>query len=759
MTGLSLRQGQKFPELIHQFGQAAQKRAMHTGNAADEAAAIKNASTWEGEGGEAAREALGRHITTFDASKVKDNELAIAAWAAELRATDVAKHIKEAVDYAESKPYPCHVDEDTNTVSPPDMAFMDDKERKLAEAKYAKAQNQILQVLGDLEEANTEFANAIKAGTGGEIPPGVKEGSQDAQAVKKALAEGKPPPPEVLDRIKQITDLSPEQKKAWEAGKLTIPQSSMDYLNSFSRSMDGQNIQQLKDMMVNKVSEPDARNMMNGFQMISDPKVQAPGKDGMPRMQGSFDRLPDGIKNVAGQTPVLGRAPDGSKVSDYQFHDYMQDRQDLAAIMNKGGADFMHGSDLDRAVLKQAGELLDKTPGETAFTGDGKLTGPLHDSREAIQSMLSSAGRDNLAVHDLVAGTDGHTPNNKLIGELMTQHWNDGGSAAGHLASNAAAGNSSAGLAPVANDPTQFAAAQRAGETVHAFDQYVADHGKELSAIEKPGSLGMEKEALGSYNPELTKELARGTDPFLDDAINHPVDNTAGFDPLDKVGHDANMPKTRDLMGILESNPEAAQIMHGAVDRDVLDYQKQFTDSVTGHQTVRGDALDSAARLLGLDDTGSSMANAQDGRLTYDNAKAMYDAKSGAFDTLSKIATDNPTIKEAMDNINRIPGGDTMLKDMLLGKAPDPYVENHMPSHDFTSNKYYIAQELFQQGYGSPEARNLFQNGFPSYDQMVSSGDIRDQVSQFLGNLSPKIDGMGGTYQTVMPHDPPKFGH
>ncbi|SHU93154.1 Uncharacterised protein [Mycobacteroides abscessus subsp. abscessus] len=420
MTGVPLAQGRKMPESIQQLREAAQERGKNLGKASDETAAIRNASTQQGAAGDAAREALSHSVTTFDGAKMKAHELALDAWMAENHAAKVRKDIEELVAYADARPA-CHIDEIANTVTHPvrDDHMTDQEWKDAKEKKYPDVQNRMLQVVAELKTVCEEFAAAIKEATDGEIPPGVREGAQDAQAVKTALKDGKPIPAEVLDRIGKITNLSEADKKPWEAGRLTIPQSSMDYLNSFSRSLDGQNIQQLKDMMLTKMPEGDAKNVMNGLQMISDPKVQAPGPNGM---KGSFDRLPDGIKNVAGNTPALeGRTTVG------QFQALLDDRKDLATIMSSGTSDFMHGSELDRAVLKQADQLLDKMPGKSWSSGDGALNGPIKDSREAIQSMLSAAGRDNMAVHDLVAGVDGHTPNDRFIGELMKQDWNDDG--------------------------------------------------------------------------------------------------------------------------------------------------------------------------------------------------------------------------------------------------------------------------------------------------------------------------------------------
>ncbi|WP_100485557.1 hypothetical protein [Mycobacteroides abscessus] len=733
MTGLSLAQGRKFPELIHQFGQAAQKRALHTRNASDETEAIKHASTWEGEAGEVSREALGRKVTTFDASKVNDNELVIAAWAAELRATKVKQDIESAVQFAESEPYPCKVDEVTNTVSPPDMAFLKPEQRKQAEAKYVEKQNRILQVVAELEEANIEFANAIKMGTGGEIPPGVKEGSEDAQAVKKALAAGMPPPPEVLDRIKRITDLSPEQKKAWEAGKLTIPQSSMDYLNSFSRSMDGQNIGQLKDMMLTKVPESDARNMMNGFQMISDPKVQ--GADG--RMKGSLDRLPDGMRNVANLPKEWNSST--AKLSP----ELLRDRQDLAAIVQKGSADFMHGSDLDRAMLKQTEALLDAKPVTEPVTGAQMFV-----ADPAIQDMLKAAGRDNLAVHDIVAGVDGHTPNDKFIGNLLTHHYGDEGVSAGTLAH---------GIAPVANDTSQLGAATRAGETAHAFDQYIGNHGKELAGIENPWKTDWAgdplKETFGKLNPELASALAEANDPFVDDLNGKVIDHTRGFEALDDPVADRNMPHTRDLMATINGDPTAAKTLHEATELDINQYQKNYTDSLLNHQNPDVDSMNAAGRLQGLNDVGTNLAENQHHKMTYDEAKQLYDSKAGALDELKKLANEVPGVKEVLGNLDKMPGDP--LKDMLVGSEPTQADPSHLAVRGSEPVQYNIAKQLFEQGYGDKSMLHdaLDQHGnLRSYEDFKSLSSVKNAITEYL-----KTSGVTGikdyddTYRATLP--------
>lgn len=739
MTGVPLEQGHKMPELVHQLGEAAQKHGTNLGKASDETAAIRNASTQQGAAGDAAREALGHSVTTFDGAKMKGHELALDTWMVENHAVKVRQDIDELVRFAESGRYPCKIDEISNTVSPPDMAFLKGQEKKDAEAKYVQVQNRVLQVAAELETVCEEFAAVITEATSGEVPPGIKEGAADAQAVKAALADGKLPPPEVLHRLGQITNLSEADKKAWEAGRLTIPQSSMDYLNSFSRSLDGQSIQDLKTMM-NKLPEPDAKNLMNGLQMISDPKVQAPGKDNK-GMAGSLNRLPDGMRNVA-NLPDSWKGDPSKVMLPNAIDGLFKDRQDLAAVMSKGSADFMHGSDLDKAVLKQADLMMDFRRENDGITHIGQTSG----GDQVIQDMLHAAGRDNWAVHDVVAGADGRTPNNDFIGELVkNQYWNDGGAAAGTLVD---------GVPHVANDASQLAAAQRAGETVHAFDQYIGEHSKELSAITLSDGHSV---SFGELNPELDMALGHATAPFTDDMTGKVIDNTRGFEPLDDMKAngqpvDQNMQITRDTLGILEGNPDGAKALHASIDQNVLAYQDKYADSVVEGPRPDVDSLKAGGRLQGLDDVASSMAHAQDGKLDYQNAMDAYKDKSEAFDLFKSGGGQVPEVKDILEKIGKMPGGEDMLKDMLLGKPPESYIDSHIPIKDSDAVQYHIAQQLFEQGYGN---RELFSSGFPAY----GDSDAMNRVREYLGaSVNGDIDQWHKAYRGAMPTMPPPFG-
>jgi hypothetical protein len=168
-VGLTLAYLRKLPDLIDEFGEAAQKRADGSADAAGEIKALRDASSWQGSAREAADDALNRKVTALDASQERDAAVVAAARGAHDRAQQTVAELNELQDFAEKWPV-CRIDEATNTVTPPNTNFLHDDAAKAAEAKFADVQNRVAQILAEGEEADFEFGNAIKTGTGGGAP-------------------------------------------------------------------------------------------------------------------------------------------------------------------------------------------------------------------------------------------------------------------------------------------------------------------------------------------------------------------------------------------------------------------------------------------------------------------------------------------------------------------------------------------------------------------------------------------------------------
>lgn len=719
------------PDQIDEVADALAERARTGGQTAEDLRGLHGMATWEGDAGEAAKQAIDKSASKLETSAQND---ALASLFTKKSAGDVRtvkNSLKSIVEDAAAEPA-VSLNLETNTVTPPDTTGWEEEDvQKLAD-KVADLEDRIVAMLAAAAEADSDLGRVMTAAAGGDPQTPAQQGSGDGQSLQDGQLT-----PEELARLTENTTLTPEQLDALARGNLVLPASQMEYLNSLARSMDGMNIQQTRAMVDNldKANPGAGRDLVNGLQMLSDPKIQAAGGD----WKGGLDRLPSGIKNVAAALP-----------SD-RGNIHAEDRRDLAAIIMKGSPEYMQGSDLDRSVLKQTEQILKGAPDWTYKQGWELSANP------ALKDMLAAVGRDHWAVHDLVAGADGKSPNNEFISNVLRHNWDDGGTAASTLVH---------GLAPVATDTMQLDAATRAGETVHAFDQYIASHPTEftnMTSLEPKdqwhgdGPVYRDNEMFGKANPQLAQALAEANVPFLDDMVGHDLNNTSGFAPLDDGG-DANMPRTRDLLAILGSDPQAAGTLHDAMKADHLGFQNEYVNSLANNQTPDVDALKADGQLQGLKAVASSMTNAQELTLEHDQAVEEHDQKSGGFNTLKEVGSYFPGVNKALDNIGNIPGGDELMEDMFgVGEAPGDPLMPHIPVQSENANQYHVAQQLFEARYGD---LSKFPDGFPSYEEYVSKDSVRNDVTQYLGGqIRSDLAESGSAYQRTLPHDPPKFGN
>lgn len=720
------------PDQIDEVGNALADRARTGGQTAQELRGLHEMAEWEGEAGDAAKHAIEKSATHLETSVQNDFLTSMATKKSAQDVRTVKNDLKAIVDYAAAQPA-VPINLDTNTVTKPDTTGWDDDDIKTLNDKIAELEDRIVAMLATANETDSDLGRAMKAAAGGDPQTPTEQGSGDGHSVRDGQLT-----PEELARLKENATLTPEQLHALARGELVLPASQLEYLNSMARSMDGMNIQQTRAMMDNldKTNPGASRDLMNAMQMLSDPKVKAAGAD----WKGGLDRLPDGVKNVAQGLPA-----DRGNI-------HVQDRQDLAAIMMKGSPEFMHGTDLDRAVLKQTEQLLKGAPAGTFEKGWE------HSADLVLKDLLPAVGRDHWAVHDLVAGADGKSPNNEFISNALRHQWDDGGAAAGSLVQ---------GLAPVAADATQIEAATRAGETVFAFDKYIVDHHGDFTNMfdrvpMAPGEVGTPdvqgNQTLGKAHPQLVQALAEANTPFLDDMMKHDWNNTHGFGDLEattdaKGGDDANRPKTVKLLNTLYSDPIAASTLEGAVEGHHLGLQQEYVESRANHDIPDRDALNADRRLQALNDVGLSASSAQQAANQHAQELLEHQQKAAQWEAFTTIGGSIPHVSDAIDAVSKVPGADSLLEDTFGGgeapKAPDI---PHIPLQDPESNQYNIAEQLYEKNYGD---KNIFPNGFPSYETYADAegGDVRNDVMEYLGGeIRGDLNGSGDIYHSTLPH-------
>lgn len=177
------------PEIADLAGSTRDAAANHTASA-DFYRALASASTWEGDGGNAARAAM--IASAADHSDTADNLGAAATGmdSARQQAEAIAITIASILNDAAASPAVL-VDETTNQVIPPDVSFLDAETAAQVAAKVADLQARIADVLADGEQVDADLASAIGTATGVSAP------AQPAKSLEDLLlpSAGKPQQP------------------------------------------------------------------------------------------------------------------------------------------------------------------------------------------------------------------------------------------------------------------------------------------------------------------------------------------------------------------------------------------------------------------------------------------------------------------------------------------------------------------------------------------------------------------------------------
>ncbi len=170
------------PEIADLAGSTRDAAANHT-SSADFYRSLASASTWEGDGGNAARAAM--VASAADHSDTADNLTTAATGMdnAHQQAEAIATTITGILNDASASPAVL-VDETTNQVIPPDVSYLDDETAAQVAAKVADLQARIADVLADGEQVDADLASAIGTATGVPAP------TQPAQSLEDLLLPG-----------------------------------------------------------------------------------------------------------------------------------------------------------------------------------------------------------------------------------------------------------------------------------------------------------------------------------------------------------------------------------------------------------------------------------------------------------------------------------------------------------------------------------------------------------------------------------------
>ncbi|MDH6198128.1 hypothetical protein M2272_004787 [Mycobacterium frederiksbergense] len=141
---------------------------------------LNTASTWEGEGGDAARAAMEATAQNHDATAENLRNAAGGMEDAAHDAEDISKKVKDILDYAAEQPA-VEINESTNQVISPDTSHLTEEAAEKVASKVAGLESDIAAVLADADLVDADLARDIATATG-TTPPDVNGGASDGRA-------------------------------------------------------------------------------------------------------------------------------------------------------------------------------------------------------------------------------------------------------------------------------------------------------------------------------------------------------------------------------------------------------------------------------------------------------------------------------------------------------------------------------------------------------------------------------------------------
>lgn len=754
--GITLADVQNWqPEQIDEVSQAAAQRARTSGEAAETLRNLSVFGTWKGEAGEAAQQAINQSATTLSLSQKEAFLVALGAGKAAGDVRKVKNDLQSLMDYANAAPH-VQIDLATNSVIPPDTTGWTDEEIEALRTKTTEIENKMTAVLAAAEEADGDLARVLTAATGGDPELPGEQGTNDGNSLQDGQLT-----PEEMARLEENTNLTPEQQEALVRGELVLPTSQMEYLNNLSRSLDGKSPAEIRSM----IDQMNANGQNGGavadaLQLLGNENITTAGDpgQGVPT-QGGMQNLPSGIRETFERptrgpaVPTQGTNEQGNPTIDMPNMEKpfpeIDNYRDIAAIVQSGDASLQQGTAMDEALLNKSEEILnglEQAP-HIPWEADAGMSQRFIDP--GVQEMLAAAGRDQMAVHNELAGVDGATPNNGFIENLMTHQWADDGAAAGSLLNTA-------GAVPTdLTDPTQMAQATRVAETMHAVDQWVAQTDNTKALLDIPGT---GNQSLGQVNPELTQALAEGNRHYIDDLLGNPLDTTDGlFKPLDD-GSNAQMPGMTNLFGVIDTNAEAAGILNSQAYLNGVQYQAQFEQSILDGGSVDTGDLQSAGTLKGVIDSAANMAD--NDAIKYGNLQEVnaYESRGMWFDMATTLGKEIPGVSSILEWADK--GPVNPLQEIFVGDAPAGADPKQIVQQTSDAMQYTIAQRLLDANLGNAgifDEYGLINNENRQLDPLKDDlTDFRSAFTNYFNsvneNIKDGIEDYEDGYRDAMPN-------
>ncbi|MDM2421465.1 TPR repeat region-containing protein [Mycobacteroides abscessus] len=702
--GMTFAELMDWPPHIQALSDAAAKRGEASQRASDKVQAIVDMSTWQGDAGEAAKDAMKRSAARFDQVGMDAIFLAMHINKAHGESQTLADDIKTFLADAAADP-PVIIDPKTNAVTPPDITGKKPEEIQKIINKLKDLQSRASGLIARGENLDAELARVLDEGTGGHTMDqkritGNDDATQAREDVTKVLNNSAND--EERARVTQAMALTPEQQADMDAGRpVQLSSRQQLYLGQMQAQMNGMTVddiykaqQDLKTSKNNPIS--------NALQLMSSKQVSFADTGKHVGDTGSTDKLTAGGFEQLPKSVRASIDPDSAAKLGIPMGDHLGQ---LSTIVKEGDPGLQHGTGLDQKMMDRAANLLH---GENSM--GLRSSGPFDST---LQQVFESAGRDHVVDHDLLVGDKGK----QFFNDLSHHTFPDNGKSAGGLMSwthdSALVGKNEFGHYVSADE------ARISGETAHAYASYAAEDKGLLTLKDDDGNT----HTLGQTSPELVKGMAHGLMPYAAmiggaEKDNGIFPNTPGFDHSfdDKTDIDSGkMPKAKALLSVLNTNTDAGKEIDGALYVESAIASDHFASTThDGTGGAVGD-LDKAARMRALADLGINQAAdaSTNNKATdaYQHAKDVYEMKQLAYDTGAKGLS---ALVGAAEGPAGTIGGPAIdiaanaMKSSIVGDPPDPASTTHTSTPEISTGnaQAQVIDSLLSRGVLTPEQVN-----------------------------------------------------
>jgi EspA/EspE family len=616
---------------------------------------------------------------------------------------------------------------------------------------FTKSNGDLAKIGGQIRTIGSEY-DAL-----GNQKLGTKEGGGDVLGVKGDEGKGEPHPEDTEELVKKA--LAGDQQAAGKvhdilgtintdqlqphtdpgkpgstapAKPLTELQSeTVGQMQSQMRNMSMSDLNAARDRLGNNKSI-----LSDAMQVMSDPDVNyahksgaglmIPGQDGW--LPGGGTDLPTGVQDTLNEKlhlvgPAEGTTPGRAQPVNIPFADTpgAHNLSALADIVGDGDPRLQQGSALDHGLMSRAGDVL-------GAEGTG------HWGDDVVEKVFDTAGRDTVVDHDML------TQNQGFVHDVMTHPWHDGGASASTLTDWIHDGATSAN--PDLN--------VRAGETSSALASFMDSHKDQLMNFPTEGNA-----PLGQVNPELTKSLAAAMSPYVDEMAGHNIDNTSGFKQLDGSG-DLSYPHATNVFSVLDTSPDAADIINQRSTEVQSSYINQFADSAIHNPDHPADSslMEDAGRLKGITQMGA--LNASNDLIADDNSarKAAHDMLGRGYDLAVTAVETVPAVGPALGL------GSAFMRDAIVGPDPATTPLNEVEVRSSDGMRTALAQTFINHGMGSQQditglaphyndTTQQWELQIPAEDHYSNEYDnYRSALNNFFTNISGPVGNAVNQYNS-----------